>query len=242
LHAKREFVIGNGRFQLIVVAPRVHRTLVQIAQQLEFRALQAFAGFRSSQIGHRQSAGLENRALERGGQEAAVKIVEATWRNQPAVEDHKARQVAALAPQAIGHPSAGAGPPLLAVTRVEKIIGIGVLGKVGDHRTHYREIINAACDMRKQLAHRDPALAVLSKLPRRFQHLAHVVELRGGHLHFDCLAMLAIEPRLGIERIDLRRPSIHVEKDDVFGLGWMMKPRQHAAQLGRQHVGIGRLR
>ena len=54
------------------------------------------------------------------------------------------------------------------------------------------------------------------------QHVAHVVELGGVRLHLDGLAVLAIEPRLGVERVDLGGAAVHVEEDDAPAAGWMM--------------------
>ena len=40
------------------------------------------------------------------------------------------------------------------------------------------------------------------------------------------LAVILVEPRLGIERVDLRRPAVHVQEDDVLRLGRMMRGRR----------------
>ena len=70
----------------------------------------------------------------------------------------------------------------------------------------------------KQVADRDAALAVVAELPRAAEHVSHVVELRRMRLDLDRLPMLAVEPRLGVERVDLRRPAVHEQEDDARGL------------------------
>ena len=74
----------------------------------------------------------------------------------------------------------------------------------------------------------------------RGEHLADVVELRRRDLHPDVLAVLAIQPRLGIERIDLRRPAIHIEEDHTAGLRFVVQLAQHAA-CAFDLLAVGRL-
>src|SRR6478609_7618758 len=71
---------------------------------------------------------------------------------------------------------------------------------------------------------------MLLKLPWRAERIAIVVELRELHLHAERLAMLLIQSRLGIERIDLARPAVHVQKDYVLG------PRLKMRRLRRERI------
>ena len=94
-----------------------------------------------------------------------------------------------------------------------------MLGEVRDHRPDDRQVVDALADLRKQVADRDAALAVMAEFPRAAQHVADVVELRRVRLDLDRLPVLAVEPRLGVERVDLRRSAVHEQEDDARGLG-----------------------
>ena len=91
-------------------------------------------------------------------------------------------------------------------------------------------------DVREKFTHRDTALAILLERPRRLQHLADVVELRRSHLGLNRLPMLLGQSGLGIKRIDLRRPAIHIEEDDVIRFGGVM---EFGAGLGVQQISEG---
>ena len=75
-------------------------------------------------------------------------------------------------------------------------------------------------DMREQVAHRNPTLAVLSEFPRAGHRRAVVVELSRLDFHFEWLTVLFFQKRLGIPGIDLGRATVHVEIDDSFHFGW----------------------
>ncbi len=103
--------------------------------------------------------------------------------------------------------------------------------------------------VRKQLADRDAALAVLLEFPRAAERVAVVVELRRLDLHLERLAVLRGQPRLGIERVDLRRPAIHVEEDHALRLGgemggsWRQRAGGRRCRFGRRQqipaIGVG---
>ena len=63
--------------------------------------------------------------------------------------------------------------------------------------------------MREQIAHIQARLTVFAKFPGRAQQLPGLaqISLRRG------LAVISIEPRLGVESVDLRRPARHEKKD-----------------------------
>ena len=115
------------------------------------------------------------------------------------------------------------GRPCSPSAGVQEIIGVGVLGELRRHRAHDAQVVDALGDVREQIADRHAALPVacwnfqgdLSVLPM-------LLNCVGSHLHLERLAVLPVEPRLGVERVDLRRPAVHVEKDDVFGPRWKM--------------------
>src|SRR5262249_42873638 len=146
-------------------------------------------------------------------------------RYKPPIEHDEARQVLALAAETVGHPRANTGPALLARAAVQEIVAVGVLREARCYRTDDRQLIDVLGNVRKEIADGNATLAVLLERPRRFDDLADVVELRRRDFHLDGFAVLAVEARLGIERIHLRRPAIHVQEDDTGCPGGMMRPR-----------------
>ena len=93
-----------------------------------------------------------------------------------------------------------------------------VLGKLGGHRAHHAQLIRHLADVREQVTHIQPGLTVLFEIPRRLQRLADVVKLRRVDLRGERLAVVLLETRLVIERIDLRHTAVHVEKMTLLAL------------------------
>ena len=175
--------------------------------------------------------GLEERALVRRRQEAAAEAVHPAGRDEPAVEHDEPRQILALRAQTVRHPGAVAGSALEAAAGVEEVIGVGVFREVRDDRPDDRQVVDPPGDVGEQVADRDPALAVVAELPRALEHVAHVVELGGMGLDLDRLAVLAVEPGLGVEGVDLGRPAVHVQEDHA------LRPRRVVARLDGHRPG-----
>ena len=104
---------------------------------------------------------------------------------------------------------------------MEKVVSKGMLGEFGSHRLHESELVNhlGFGNVRKQIADPVPAFTALFKIPLRLEHFSHVVEL--GWLQFPhhfagILTVVFLEKRFVVKGIDVRRPAIHVEKDDVL--------------------------
>ena len=79
----------------------------------------------------------------------------------------------------------------------------------------------------EQLADLDAALAVLRELERRAHGragLALGAQIAAGQR----LAVILVQQRLGIERVDLRRPAVHEQVHDLLGLAGKVR------RLGRQ--------
>ncbi len=106
---------------------------------------------------------------------------------------------------------------------MEQVVGGGVLGVVGDHAADDGQIVHALRDVWKQITDRDARLPVLLELPGRPKDVAVVVELRIRHLHWQRLAVLGPQARLGVKGVHLRRAAIHVEEDHGLGLGRMVQ-------------------
>src|SRR5262249_48951201 len=81
----------------------------------------------------------------------------------------------------------------------------------------------AAADVREQVADRHSALTVVFELPGATQGAAVIVKLGGFHLHLERLPAFFRQQRLGVERIDLRNASVHVEENDVANFGSKMR-------------------
>src|SRR5262249_52152519 len=150
---------------------------VQLAEQVELVALVLLAGFTAIDVGHGRVTGFEDRALVRGRQEAAVEVVQAAGRDQPAVEHDEAGKVAVRAGEAVTEPGPHARPALHAGPGVQEVVGAGVLGELGNHGPDYTQVVGAVGEVWKESADPQAALAMLRKLPRRGHDLADVVEL-----------------------------------------------------------------
>ena len=79
-----------------------------------------------------------------------------------------------------------------------------------------------------------PALAVPPELPGGGEELAGPIELDPRLLEREGLAVVALEQRLVVEGVDLRRPAAHEEEDDPLGPG--RKVRGTQSQRVRQPV------
>ena len=77
----------------------------------------------------------------------------------------------------------------LAEAGVQKVVRVGVLGKVGGHRADHAQLVRVLRHLGKQVAHRQARLAVLLELPRAGKRVAAAVELRGLHLQAERFAV-----------------------------------------------------
>jgi hypothetical protein len=117
------------------------------------------------------------------------------------------------------------------------------------HRADDAQVIGTLRDMRKEVADVDSALSVTTKPKRRAEHAPRTArrrELRCGDRHADRLAVLAVEARLGIERVHLRGAAVHVEKDDAGRPGRVMtgagSQRISRIRDGRAVIALGEQR
>ena len=227
LHAVGELVVADGTFQRIEFSETRDDSAIQLPHQRELVVLQLGARLGRRDVRHGIRARLENRTLIRRGQEAAVEIVQPARRDEPAIQHDEAGQVRIFAAESVASPSAHARAALQSAAGVQEIIRVRVLGKLARHRAHDREVVHALRDVREELAHRRAALPVLLKFPRRAERRAVVVELRRLHFHPERLAVLGGQPRLRVEGIHLRRPAVHVEKNDALRLRRKMRRSRH---------------
>ena len=143
-------------------------------------------------------------------------------------QDHVSRQVCVLTPQSVVHPRSGAGIPRLRKSRVDEVVSLSMLVGDAGHRTNDREVIGTLCDVWKEIAHGQPTLTVVFELPRAGHDVAVGVEHcrldRDGHR----LAVVELQTRLRVERIDMRHASRHEAKDDALrarrqGAAWVKR-------------------
>jgi hypothetical protein len=81
------------------------------------------------------------------------------------------------------------------VTGAQEILRALVVAFLARHAAHDRELVRLRCELRQVLADHDP-----------------------GHVRLDRLVRTGDLARLRIPRVDVARPTIHPEKDDVLGI------------------------
>ncbi len=97
--------------------------------------------------------------------------------------------------------------------------GCAVIDSVAYHGANHAKIVDAGADIRKQVAHCNPALPILLVRPLRFQQAADAVFSKGeSALEWDRLAIVFLKARLGVERVDAGGSAVHVKEDDALGL------------------------
>ena len=88
---------------------------------------------------------------------------------------------------------------------------------VGVHRANHAQIVGVFGDAGKQLANLDAALAVLLERERRAKGRAGLA--LGREVQRNGLAVVLGELGLRVERVDLRRTTVHKQKNHALGLG-----------------------
>jgi hypothetical protein len=176
------------------------------------------AGIATLHVGQACGCGLYHGALVGGGKKPVGEVVEPTRRNQAPIDHHVAGQFFVFTPKTVGRPGSHARSPLQATASVQEVVGVGVFGKLAGHRSDHGEIVDMLPDMRKEVAHRNPALTRLLKLPGTRENRADVVELRGVDLKeiTGVLARIGFQSWLGVKGVDLRHAPIHIEEDHAL--------------------------
>ena len=89
------------------------------------------------------------------------------------------------------------------------------------HRFHEAKVVRDGRDIRKKVANRCAALAVLLTRPGRFQEkVLGFVGSDAGGLEREGLSRVARQERFGIKQIHGRWAAVHEEKDDPLGSAW----------------------
>jgi hypothetical protein len=92
---------------------------------------------------------------------------------------------------------------------------MGGIGSV--EALHEAEAIDDLGDVGEELADPRPALAMLLEPPRTPEQVAGLGELDAGLLSGEGLAVVALQARLVVEGVDLRRAAVHEQEDHPLG-------------------------
>ena len=176
----------------------------------------------------RRNAGVaDRRSLAVRGQERSSPVVHASVGKRWADRD-KGGQILILRSQSVNHPRPHARPNELIGARVELQQGAAMRRVRTVNGTQNAKVVNVLCDVGKQLAYRQAALTVLMKLPGRLQQVALLAERDSRKIKRQRFAVVPIQQRLGVERVDMGRSSLHEQKDHTLG------SRSEVRRLGRQ--------
>ena len=93
-----------------------------------------------------------------------------------------------------------------------------MIGDVGIHRLQHAHVVDAPAQIREDLAHLRPALAVLLELEWRLHQIAGLALVIGDGAR-QRLAVVLLQHRLVIEGVHLRRAAVHEQENNVLGLG-----------------------
>lgn len=224
LHSESEFKGIDPPFQREVWSPMSEMVAIHPREQIELHSL---LGGRKAGITDVTHGGLsrgyggvpERRALIGRWEERGAPIIHPTvgegWANRD-----KSWQILILGAQPIGDPRTHARPYEIVTARVQLQQRSSVRGISAMHGTYDAQVVNALGDVRKQFADGQPALAVVLKLPGRFEQFGCSGKLHARLLSGVGLVVVTVEQRLGIEGVQVGRPPFHEKKNDALGAGW----------------------
>ncbi len=171
----------------------------------------------------------DGRALIDRRQERRAPVVHAAVAEIRADGDEP-RQVLILGPEPVRDPRAHARPDERIAAGVELQEGSAV-PRVGPvHRVDHAEVVHAPGQVREQLADRDPALAVLPEPERRAEQITRLARDHPRLGERQGLAIVALQERLVVERVNLRRPAVHEQEDDP------LRARREMSLARRQRI------
>ena len=162
----------------------------------------------------------DGRALVHGGQEGAAMVLgsELAWGRQC----DEAGQVFVLGAKPVQDPCAHGGPDEPSAAGVKLDEGLRMVGDVRVHRAHDAQPVCMACEAWHQLRHPQAGVPMLAE-GKGGPH-----ELVAGATRAPGLAMVPLQPRLGIEQVELRGPALHAQEDHAPGHG--LEVRHASAQ------------
>ena len=206
---------GAGRSQV----PRVERF-----QQVELLALrlrpQLVVGQITDHFLRIRLRVVEMRALMLGRQKSGAPQRLAVGR---IAQGDEPGQVPVFAAQSVRNPGAERGAGRGDVAGVNQVPRGRVRRIEGEHRADDAKVVHDLRGTRQKLADLDSALSASLEGERgRQQPARHALRSQVGGV--GASAFVLQQGRLGIEQIDLRRPSGHEQKNDVLGFWGEMRP------------------
>ena len=229
LHAKRHFILGDARERL-GVAVAFSGEVVELAEGVEHRA--ARGGIDAGGVVEEQygiALGAEGDAVVGGRKETAAphareERLGGDLRGEFGSEHDERGQVVALAAEAVGEPGTEARfAGDFAAGHQKSARGI-VVDRIGMDGADDGDVVDDLGGPREQFADPGAALAVLGKLEEGGcdGEFGLAARHRGDALALaDRFRQVLLKTRLErgfvVERIELRRPAVHMEIDDTLG-------------------------
>lgn len=96
-----------------------------------------------------------------------------------------------------------------------------MVGNVRMHGTDDGEVIDVLGDMRKKLAHLDPAFSVLPEAEGGLKRGARAA-FSGQVVHGQRLSVQSSQSGFGVKCVNMGWPAIGKNVDDAFGFSWKM--------------------
>ncbi len=159
---------------------------------------------------------IDERPLKRSRQKARLPVFGVLDRKAAGAHRDEAGEVLVLGPQAVQDPGPDARPGLHRVAAVHQHQRRLVIGHLGVHRADDGDVVDVLSRAGENLAHLDPAFAVLLKLERRGERRPGLP--LGPQRFGERLSGMFSQSRLRIERIDVRRAAVTEEVDYSLGL------------------------
>ena len=147
-------------------------------------------------------------SLENAGEEAVAPKSRA-YDRFAGTKNHVTRQILVFCSEAVRDPGTDTRANRLLRTTVHHQQAGLVIGCRRMHGANDAELIGNGAQVRVDLTHRNPALAVLTE----FEGRGHVLAT------FTRFTLLRFKLRLGVKRIHVRRAAIHKQVNDVLGAG-----------------------
>ena len=182
------------------------------------RAGPTAAGVRRLAIG--SSAAVKRRSLIDCRHEARSPVPRAAGHRGPGriLHDHETGQVRVLGSEAVGHPASQRGSTRQGRAGVHLADAPDMIQPVGPARSDHRQLIGAGRDVRKPVGNPDSTLAVLLPFSLRGQQRRSTFSHGGDHrleARRKRLARQPVQLRLGVERVDMARPTFHEQENDA---------------------------
>ena len=156
------------------------------------------------------------RSLKQAGQKSRPPIRDVGDR-QPRAHGDETGQVLVLRSHAVQEPGAEAGPGEPLVPRIHQPHRLLVVGRVAIHRADHADIVGVLGRLIEDFGEFEAAFPITLE-PKRRAESGPGRPFSAQVARGDFAAGVLREERLRIERVDLRRPAVEIDVDDVLGL------------------------